>query len=226
MTLNLSAHLHKYQQRTNSTITNQIILNSSAKPPTSTPSLPRRDLGEDERSESAPHSETTNETPLPHYPSVHWPAQNQQKQSLPGQSPPIFLPSAPPVSERTIPVYHEDDPEDIIIAFKLKLLEILQKLFTDDVTFLNKINDSKTIILHVDDLYGLISILCNTQAVDIISVPVIHGCCTCAKNLMYAEIERIVVNGYDLMIAYNSAFNTLRSNNISLNYVIPGSNAM
>jgi hypothetical protein len=84
----------------------------------------------------------------------------------------------------------------------------------------NIIEPSKSIILKVDDLYRLISVLCDTQAVDIICSPVIKGC-ACSDKVLYANIDRIVVNGYDLMIAYNSAFNTLKSHHISLDHVIP-----
>jgi hypothetical protein len=87
----------------------------------------------------------------------------------------------------------------------------------------NIIEPSKSIILKVEDLYRLICVLCDTQAVDIISSPVIKGC-TCSGKMLYANIDRIVVNGYDLMIAYNSAFNTLKSHRISLDHVIPSNN--
>jgi hypothetical protein len=144
-------------------------------------------------------SEAADTVPLANYPSL---------------TPPSALPSAPPMTV------------DVITPFKLKLLEILQSLFSHELALLhNIIEPSKNIILTVEDLYALICILCDTNSVDIVSAPVIKGC-SCADKVLYAQIERIVVNGFDLMIAYNSAFNTLRSNHISLEHVIPSSHAL
>jgi hypothetical protein len=115
--------------------------------------------------------------------------------------------------------------EEKMTKFKGILLEILQYLFASEMSLLkNIIEPSKNIILKVEDLYRLICVLCDTQQVDIISSPVIKGC-SCSDTMLHANIDRIVVNGYDLMIAYNSAFNTLRSNHISLDHVIPSGSA-
>jgi hypothetical protein len=150
---------------------------------------------------SAPSSASApaTEASLPNYPSLN---------------PTVPVASAPPMTV------------DTVTPFKLKLLEILQSLFSHELALLNNIIEpSHNIILKVEDLYQLICILCDTSNVDIVSAPVIKGC-ACAEKVLFAEIERIVVNGYDLMIAYNSAFNTLRSNHISLDHVIPGSVAV
>jgi hypothetical protein len=137
---------------------------------------------------------------------------------------PAFLASAPPpspISTSPLTEYPTLQVEDKTTKFKLILLEILQILFTNEMSLLkNIIEPSKNIILKVEDLYRLICVLCETQQVDIISSPVIKGC-SCSDTMLHANIDRIVVNGYDLMIAYNSAFNTLRSHHISLEHVIP-----
>jgi hypothetical protein len=97
---------------------------------------------------------------------------------------------------------------------------------TSDFSFLqNLIEQTKNIILHADELYELISILCHTTRIDIISQPIFKGC-ACSEKLLYYKIDRIVVNGYDLMIAFNDVFNTLRSNNVSLEHVIPSDYAL
>jgi hypothetical protein len=107
--------------------------------------------------------------------------------------------------------------DDKINTFKLILLEILERLFSSEISMLNNIIEpSKSIILKVEDLYRLISVLCDTQSVDIICSPVIKGC-ACSSKILYANIDSIVVNGYDLMIAYNSAFNTLESQYLKYN---------
>jgi hypothetical protein len=152
-------------------------------------------------------SDSSSITPIINpYPSLSSP-------SLPG-----LTPSAPPA----LPALPVDDKEKIT-KFKLILVDILQNLFQNEFSLLqNIIEPSKSIILKVEDLYNLICVLCETQQVDIISSPIVKGC-SCSEKLLYAQIDRIVVNGYDLMIAYNSAFNTLRSNHISLDHVIPSS---
>jgi hypothetical protein len=157
-------------------------------------------------------------------------------ESSPGLSPPSCLPLSPSTSSASsfspYPKFEPSCPSSSLtapsandsreIAFKLKLLSILQELISSDFSLIqNLIEVTKNIILHVDDLHSLISILCETNNIDIISKPKVSGCCSSASKVIYYEIERIVVNGFDLMIAYNNDYNPLRSNNISLDHVIP-----
>jgi hypothetical protein len=129
---------------------------------------------------------------------------------------PKLEPSAPVVVETSAITQSSE------IRFKLKLLSILQNLLASDFSLIqNLIEITKNIILPVEDLYELIAILCDTKTIDIISQPVVKGCCSSASKLIYYDIERIVVNGFDLMIAYNNVYNTLKANNISLDHVIP-----
>jgi hypothetical protein len=134
-------------------------------------------------------------------------------------APPSVLPALSPYPklEASAPTLQSNE-----ITFKLKLLSILQNLISSDFSLIqNLIETTKNIILNVNDLHELISILCETNNIDIISRPKVSGCCASASSLIYYEIERSVVNGFDLMIAYNNVYNTLRSNNISLDHVIP-----
>jgi hypothetical protein len=196
MSLNLSAHFQRNTPKQASTITNQIIVN-----PTSSQAI---------TSESSLANNAIQ--PVTYEPSAPPPSSTPLCGS--GQSPPSLTP------------YPSLQMEEKTTKFKLILLEILQNLFANEMSLLkNIIEPSKNIILKVEDLYRLICILCDTQQVDIISSPVVKGC-SCSDTMLHANIDRIVVNGYDLMIAYNSAFNTLRSNHISLEHVIPSSSAL
>jgi hypothetical protein len=198
MSLNLSDSLQKHTPRQSSTITNQIVLNGQA--PSSSP--PPQTLTSEGSIISNP------------YPSLSSPSLSSLP--CPSLSLPGLTPSAPPADDKI-------KTEEKITKFKLILVDILQNLFQNEFSLLqNIIEPSKSIILKVEDLYNLICVLCDTQQVDIISSPIVKGC-SCSEKLLYAQIDRIVVNGYDLMIAYNSAFNTLRSNHISLDHVIPSS---
>jgi hypothetical protein len=143
--------------------------------------------------------------------------------SLPVESSPTTTTFTPyPNIEPSAPVVETTPIQSTEIRFKLKLLSILQNLLASDFSLIqNLIEITKNIILPVDDLYELISILCDTKSIDIISQPTVKGCCSTASKLIYYDIERIVVNGFDLMIAYNNVYNTLKTNNISLDHVIP-----
>jgi hypothetical protein len=153
------------------------------------------------------------ESPIPE----SLPVETPPAQSIAFTPYPKLEPSAPVVGANTTPQTTE-------IRFKIKLLSILQNLLASDFSLLqNLIEITKNIILPVDDLYELISILCDTKSIDIISQPSVKGCCSSASKLVYYDIERIVVNGFDLMIAFNNVYNELRSNNISLEHVIPSS---
>jgi hypothetical protein len=67
---------------------------------------------------------------------------------------PKTLPSAP------------SDQDEKTAKFRSILLDILQDLFQNELSLLkNIIEPSKNIILKADDLYNLICILCDTQAV-------------------------------------------------------------
>jgi hypothetical protein len=110
------------------------------------------------------------------------------------------------------------DPE---ILFKLKLLEILTKLISSDFALLQNILErTKKIIVHCSDLEDLIKILTDTSNISIIASPITSGCCSGAGKLLYYNIDRIIVDGYDLQIKYNYAYNVLLSNSISLDSVI------
>jgi hypothetical protein len=164
------------------------------------PLTPRTSVAE--ASIISPCEEVKRADVLPHYPSL--------------------APSAPPETLPT-PTTTEESKE---VRFQFALLKILQRLLASDFALLqNLIEQSKNIILHADELYELISILCGTTKIDIISQPVFKGC-ACSEKLIYYKIERIVVNGFDLMIAFDDVFNLLRSNNVSLEHVIPTDYAM
>jgi hypothetical protein len=198
MSLNLSASLQKHTPRQSSTITNQIVLNG----PSSSPSSPPQTLTSEGSIISNPYPTLTS-------PKI-------ERLCLERSEPSAPLVGLDPSSTSS---------EEKITKFKFILVDILQNLFQNEFSLLqNIIEPSKSIILKVEDLYNLICVLCDTQQVDIISSPIVKGC-SCSEKLLYAQIDRIVVNGYDLMIAYNSAFNTLRSNHISLDHVIPSSSA-
>jgi hypothetical protein len=151
-------------------------------------------------------------TILTHYPSLQ-----------PSAPPSTELISSSSVSSAFQPPVPEESKE---VKFQIALLKILQRLLSSDFSLLqNLIEQTKNIILHADELYELISILCQTTRIDIISQPIFKGC-ACSEKLIYYKIERIVVNGYDLMIAFNDVFNMLKSNNVSLDHVIPSDYAL
>jgi hypothetical protein len=111
--------------------------------------------------------------------------------------------------------------EDKSVRFQLALLKILQNVLASDFPLLqNIIEQTKNIILRAVELFEFISLLCSTTQIDIISEPVLKGCSS-SENVLYYKVERIVVNGFDLMIAFNNVYNTLKTNHISLEHVIP-----
>jgi hypothetical protein len=131
-------------------------------------------------------------------------------------SAPIALPEE--VLKATLPPNTPLDPE---IVFKLKLLEILTRLLSSDFALLQNILErTKKIIVHCSDLEDLIKILTGALNVTIMASPVTSGCCSSAGKLFYYNIDRIVVDGYDLQIKYNYAYNVLLSNAISFDNVI------
>jgi hypothetical protein len=76
--------------------------------------------------------------------------------------------------------------------------------------------------LNHDELFNLISLLTGTTDINIFSSPIISGCC-CTEKCMFYTIDRIIIKGKDLHIAYNDVYNTLRNFHISLKSVIPSS---
>jgi hypothetical protein len=202
MSLNLSARFAKHRTQQDATlspsISNTVILNSAKNISQSELDRSRSITSTESTPVPAPSLQFSADTPLSNYPSL---------------TPTSASATAAELSKE--------------VQFKLKLLEILVKLFKKDTDLLKNITErTGNIVIHSEDLEDLIKILTGASNIAIIATPIVKGCCASAASVLHYQIDRIVVDGFDLHIKYNDTYNFLLANNISLDATIAGDIAM
>jgi hypothetical protein len=164
---------------------------------------------------SAKSISTSGSTPVESAPTLQFTAESAPLNNYPPLSSAVVIPTS---AESQLPKE---------VQFKLKLLEILVKLFKKDMDLLKNITErTGNIVIHSEDLEELIKILTGASNIAIIASPIVKGCCASAASVLHYQIDRIVVDGFDLHIKYNDTYNFLLANNISLDATIDDQIAM